>query len=166
MINYSVFKVKFGSCGVVCGDKGVLRLIMSSGDKNSVFPAIRKSFPYATKNTAKLKNITRSIKSYFDGSRKELDFPVDLGTATRFEKAVYRALRKIPYSRTITYGKLARNAGVSKAARAVGNALAKNPVALVVPCHRVVRGDGMGGFSARGGSALKRRLLDLESKNK
>jgi methylated-DNA-[protein]-cysteine S-methyltransferase len=83
---------------------------------------------------------------------------------TEFQKDVLKACRRIPPGRTLTYGQLAEKLGHPRAARAVGNALARNPVPLVVPCHRVVAGGGkFGGFSAEAGVPLKKRLLALEA---
>lgn len=80
-----------------------------------------------------------------------------------FHRKVYKALCKIPAGKTITYAELARRAGSPGAARAVGQAMAKNPFPIVIPCHRVVAGNGkLGGYSGRGGVAIKRALLALE----
>src|SRR5206468_215087 len=88
---------------------------------------------------------------------------LDLGAATSFERAVFDATRAIPPGRTRTYGEVARAIGRPGAARAVGAALGRNPVPVVVPCHRVVGARGaLVGFSAEGGVELKRRLLELE----
>lgn len=85
---------------------------------------------------------------------------LDLTGVPEFQRAVLEAVASIPPGQTLTYGQIARKIGKPKAARAVGAALAKNPFPLVIPCHRVVAADGIGGYS--GGSDLKRRLLDLE----
>jgi methylated-DNA-[protein]-cysteine S-methyltransferase len=86
-----------------------------------------------------------------------------LETVPPFHRKVYRALCNIPSGKTVTYAGLARLAGSPKAARAVGQAMAKNPWPIVIPCHRVVAGNGrLGGYSGRGGVATKRKLLQLE----
>jgi len=80
-----------------------------------------------------------------------------------FERAVLQALRRIPPGQVRTYGEIARTLGKPSAARAVGTACARNPLPLLIPCHRVVRSDGkLGGYSLRGGVALKRQLLEAE----
>ena len=87
--------------------------------------------------------------------------PLDLSDCTLFERRVYLALRKIPAGKTETYGELARRAGYPGSARAVGNAMKKNRLPLVIPCHRVIpAAGGIGGYSA--GKAWKRFLLDRE----
>ncbi len=80
-----------------------------------------------------------------------------------FHRKVYKALCKVPAGKTVTYAELAKRAGSKGAARAVGTAMAKNPWPIIIPCHRVVAGDGkLGGYSGRGGVATKRALLVLE----
>lgn len=91
------------------------------------------------------------------------DIPLDLGEATPFRRAVVEACRAVGLGQTSTYGLLAEAAGRPRAARAVGRVMATNPVPLVVPCHRILGSAGaLGGYSAPGGLALKRRLLDME----
>lgn len=110
------------------------------------------------------------IRRLIDGIRATLDGElVDLSGVTldyrgvpRFHRTVYEAARTIPAGTTHTYGEVAALAGAPRAARAVGHALARNPFPLVVPCHRVLAAGGIGGFSADGGVATKRRLLALE----
>ena len=87
--------------------------------------------------------------------------PVDLSRVPLFERTVLQALRRIPAGQVRTYGEIARSLGKPAAARAVGTACARNPLPLLIPCHRVVRSDGkLGGYSMRGGVALKRQLLE------
>ncbi len=108
-----------------------------------------------------LERAQECISAYFDGTSIHLDVPVDFLTGTPFQKEVWRALREIPYGETRSYGQIAARIGRPKAARAVGRACGKNPVALVVPCHRVIASDGsLGGFSS--GLAIKKALLERE----
>jgi O-6-methylguanine DNA methyltransferase len=100
------------------------------------------------------------LKEYFDGHPVDFDLPLDL-RGTEFQRAVWEALRRIPYGRVSTYGRIAEIVNRPKAVRAVGNAVAKNPIAIVIPCHRVVRSDGsIGGFYS--GVEMKRLLLSIE----
>jgi len=102
----------------------------------------------------------RQLLEYLQGQRREFDLPVAC-RGTAFQRRVWRALREIPYGETRSYADLARAVGAPRAARAVGAANAANPIAIVVPCHRVIRADGsLGGYG--GGQRLKRRLLELE----
>ena len=103
----------------------------------------------------------RELGEYFAGQRREFTVPVSL-RGTPFQERVWAALTGIPYGETISYGELARRVGQPTAARAVGSASGRNPVPIVIPCHRVVRSGGaLGGFSC--GLELKERLLALES---
>ena len=101
------------------------------------------------------------LSEYFAGERREFDVPLDL-VGTPFQLQVWAALRRIPYGSTTTYGELARVLGRPGSARAVGTAVGRNPVSIIVPCHRVVGADGsLTGFA--GGIDTKARLLGLES---
>ena len=101
---------------------------------------------------------------FLDRSFDHEAVPIDDSNWTAFQRSVYETLRKeVPWGSTITYGELSLRAVGYPAARAVGNAMARNPVPLIVPCHRVVPATGgLGGFSGEGGRTLKKRLLALE----
>lgn len=104
--------------------------------------------------------VIRQLDEYFAGKSKEFDLPF-FATGTPFQLMVWEELLKIPYGQSVSYGDLARSIGKSMAARAVGNALAANPIAIIIPCHRVIASDGsFGGFG--GGIPIKRYLLSLE----
>lgn len=105
----------------------------------------------------------RQVQEYFNHQRKVFDLPLDLGGVPEFRKKVLLETGRIPYGKTISYGELAAFIRQPKAARAVGGALARNPLALVIPCHRVVAGDGsLHGFSSPGGIKTKESLLKME----
>jgi methylated-DNA-[protein]-cysteine S-methyltransferase len=100
------------------------------------------------------------LKEYFNHQRKTFDFTMDI-VGTTFQQAVYQALRNVEYHHTLSYKELAQRAGYPKAARAVGQAMANNPLLIVVPCHRVLASNQkLGGFS--GGLDLKKELLAHE----
>ena len=112
------------------------------------------------RESALLDTVEEALKSYFTGSVRLFSFPLDL-QGTAFEKSVWQQLLAIPYGQTKTYSDLARLVDKPKAFRAVGRANGSNPLAIVVPCHRVVQtGGGMGGYG--GGIWRKEFLLDLE----
>lgn len=112
--------------------------------------------------TPLLRRASEQLREYFAGKRKEFDLPLSL-QGTPFQRADWAALQTIPYGETRSYAQIAAQMGNRKACRAVGGANGKNPVLIVVPCHRVVSaGGGLGGFSA--GLEVKRFLLRLEEK--
>jgi methylated-DNA-[protein]-cysteine S-methyltransferase len=91
---------------------------------------------------------------------------LDLENVPEFRRRVYEVARKIPPGATVTYGEIAERIGAPGAARDVGEAMGKNPVAIISPCHRVVAANGkLGGFSANGGIATKRKLLGIEGRH-
>ena len=103
------------------------------------------------------------LAEYFAGTRTAFDLPLDL-VGTPFQVKAWRALADIPYGETVSYGEQAERIGHPKAFRAVGSANGKNPVAIILPCHRVINSDGgLGGFGGGDGLPTKRRLLDLEA---
>ena len=104
--------------------------------------------------------VAEQLAEYFAGDRRDFDLPLEL-EGTEFQRRVWAQLRAIPYGETISYGELARRVGNPRASRAVGLANGRNPVAVIVPCHRVIAADGgLGGYG--GGSERKIHLLDLE----
>ena len=105
-------------------------------------------------------DVARQLDEYFAGERTSFDLPLRL-EGTAFQQAVWAQLQAIPYGETISYGELARRVGNPKASRAVGLANGRNPIAVIVPCHRVIAADGsLGGYG--GGSERKTILLALE----
>ncbi len=111
--------------------------------------------------TPLLRRACLCLERYFAGRVEEFDLPL-APAGTAYERRVWAALRAIPYGMTRTYGEIAAVAGGS--ARAVGRAAGRNPIPILIPCHRVLAVDGMGGFSAPGGVRTKRTLLALEAR--
>ena len=101
----------------------------------------------------------RQLTQYFAGERKAFDLPIRLD-GTEFQKKVWRALCDIPYGEVRTYGDIARAVGSPHACRAIGGANHKNPICIIVPCHRVVASNGIGGYGQ--GIEIKKYLLELE----
>lgn len=111
-------------------------------------------------------NLATSIIKYFNGKRVSFEKHLHYGISSDFLIAVFEELRKVGWGERVTYKELASKLGKPRAARAIGMAMAKNPIPLIVPCHRVVRSDGgLGGFTTPLGVELKRRMLELESPN-
>lgn len=134
--------------------------------KNDMLIGISKEPPskdILLKETPMHQDICNQLDAYFKGEKKAFDILIEPKT-TPFSKRVYEALKEIPYGHQMTYGELAKKIGQPKASRAVGGALNKNPIMIVLPCHRVIgKNHDLVGF--RGGLDLKKTLLDLEKKN-
>ena len=106
-----------------------------------------------------LKETASQLDEYFAGERTEFELPMELD-GTAFQREVWTELTRIPYGETISYGELARRVGRPNGPRAVGQANGRNPIPIIVPCHRVLASNGIGGYG--GGLKVKRALLTLE----
>ena len=114
-----------------------------------------------TRGPGPFASVQRQLSEYFEGRRDTFDVPLVMD-GSPFERSVWRALQEIPYGETVSYGEIARRVGQPSAARAVGLANGRNPIAVIVPCHRVIGADGtLTGYG--GGLERKRVLLELES---
>jgi len=110
-----------------------------------------------------ISNLKSQISDYLHGTRTTLNLPYDISSLTPFQQQVLLAALQIPRGQVYTYADIARKIGNPKAVRAVGQALGRNPVPIIIPCHRVIASDGkLGGYSGGGGLAAKRKLLVLE----
>jgi len=165
--NYHVFETAMGYCAIAWSDAGVVRFQLPVKSAEAADRLMRRradgAEPGAPPET--VAGVVAAAKRYFDG--EETDFAqvrLDLGDADVFSSQVYDALRRVGWGRTTTYGALAKEVGASReAARDVGQAMARNPAPLIIPCHRVLAAGGkIGGFSAPGGSKTKIRMLELE----
>lgn len=164
MLTLVLFNTGPGYIGILGSDKGLRRIILPQRTQKRVIDlaGIDNIFTCDNNSTC-LGDLPLRIGLYFEGNRVEFNDRLDLEGATEYQRRIWGLVRKIPYGSTISYSKLAEMAGNYKAARAAGNALARNPVPIVVPCHRVIANNNeIGGFG--GGLELKRYLLDLESK--
>jgi methylated-DNA-[protein]-cysteine S-methyltransferase len=112
-------------------------------------------------NDAALKKALKEVGEFLEGTRKKFTVPFKQSHATAFHEKIYAELMQVPYGRVVSYGELARLAGAPRAARAVGSAMKRNRIPLIVPCHRVVASHGIGGYGS--GLEWKKVLLGLES---
>lgn len=162
---YAVFSTAWGHFGLV-GTKGsLIRTKLPFTDRNRVVQDLLAGLGPAKFDASYFSGLQERIRAYYKGTCADSfsDVRVNLHTMGSFTSAVLRACRKIRPGRTVTYAHLARKAGRPKAVRAVGGALARNPLPLIIPCHRVIRSDGrLGGYSAPGGTRLKRKMLEFE----
>jgi methylated-DNA-[protein]-cysteine S-methyltransferase len=161
---YCVFETALGACGIAWSDRGLTQVRLPEPDAAGVERRLRKRSGASASDPAPVADVIAEIRRYFAGGRVEFtSVALDLSGADPFDRAVYDAARSIGWGRTTTYGELACQIDAPEAARDVGQALGRNPLPLIVPCHRIVaKGKGLGGFSAPGGVATKIRLLRLE----
>jgi methylated-DNA-[protein]-cysteine S-methyltransferase len=158
---YSFVETTFGTAVLEWTDEGIARVELPDGNP----PAPRAAASIAARPTGFAADAARKLQSYFAGEEVDFDsLPLDLSNVPGFARQVYAAARQLKRGELATYGELAERMGMPGSARAVGGALGRNPVPLIVPCHRVVAAGGrVGGFSAGGGITLKRRMLALEN---
>ncbi len=143
--------------------EGVVRVAFHGEGHDAVLRALAEQVsPRILRAPGRLDVAARQLEEYFAGRRRSFDVPVDLRLAVGFRRTVLAHLRSIPYGTTESYTMVAAGSGSPAAVRAVGTACARNPVPLFVPCHRVVRSDGVIG-QYRGGTEAKRLLLALEA---
>jgi methylated-DNA-[protein]-cysteine S-methyltransferase len=163
---YTLFETAIGCCGVVWGDAGVVGVWLPEQDEARTRARIRRRHPDAEEAAPpeRIAEATARMTALLDGARDDLaDVELDTDGHPEFFRRVWAAARTIPPGRTLTYGELASRIGEPGAARAVGEAMGRNPFPIIVPCHRVVAANGRtGGFSAPGGSRTKLRMLGIE----
>jgi methylated-DNA-[protein]-cysteine S-methyltransferase len=162
-IAYRTVDSPVGPLLLAATEQGLLRVAYAREDHDTVLQHLAdKVSPRILHAPARLDAAARELDEYFSGTRRTFDVPLDWRLAAGFRAAVLHHLPEIAYGQTASYATVAALAGSPKAVRAVGTACAKNPLPVVVPCHRVVRSDGAMG-SYLGGPEAKRLLLDLEA---
>lgn len=161
-IKYYDFNTTIGKMFLFFSSKGIVYLTVSD-DEDNIVKLVRDKFGQVKKVSSKEHDFHNQIIEYLDGKRKSFSLPLDL-RGTDFQMRVWNELLKIPYGETRTYKDIANIINVPKGYRAVGNALNKNPVLLLIPCHRVIGTSGkLVGFGE--GLELKAKLLEIEKNN-
>jgi methylated-DNA-[protein]-cysteine S-methyltransferase len=163
---FQLFETAIGCCGIAWGPRGVLGVQLPEGGVRETRARMRRRFPDAreAKPPPVVRRAVAGIVALLRGESPDLSRVVlDMAGVPAFHARVYQAARGIPPGATLSYGEVAERAGSPGAARAVGQALGRNPFAILVPCHRVLAAGGrVGGFSANGGTRTKLRLLAIE----
>lgn len=164
---YGEIPTPAGVVRYVVSDKGAMAITTPGQSASAIEEVLRRrghKLEDCLQDTEGMHGVGRELQEYLCGQRKEFTFPLDY-LGTEFQQKVWQALRDIPYGETCSYGDIARAVGNPKSARAVGQANHRNPLPLVIPCHRVCGHDGgLGGFS--GGLSCKSFLLELERRSK
>jgi methylated-DNA-[protein]-cysteine S-methyltransferase len=164
---YLIFETAGGFCGIAWNNVGIKRFQLPARIAEATERNLLRRMPGAKPGAPmpEVIEVVAAVKRYFEGEETDFSgFTLDLGEQDPFFERVYAAARQVRWGRTTTYGALAKELGAgSEAARDVGQAMARNPVALIIPCHRVLAAGGkVGGFSAPGGAEAKIRMLELE----
>jgi methylated-DNA-[protein]-cysteine S-methyltransferase len=163
---FTLFKTAIGACGVAWSGKGIVALHLPEANDQRARARLRRRWPQAEEQAPPptVQRAIDGIVALLSGELRDLSSIVlDMERVPAFERRVYEIARTIGPGKTLTYGDIARRLGDPAAARDVGEALGRNPFAIIVPCHRVVAAGGRtSGFSANGGVATKLRLLEIE----
>jgi methylated-DNA-[protein]-cysteine S-methyltransferase len=168
--DYFIFETAGGYCGIAWNDAGITRFQLPTKSAKATERMLlrRTAGAKPSEPTPEIAEAVATVRAYFEGEETDFSrFRLDLGEQEPFFERVYAAARRIAWGHTTTYGALANELGAGpEAARDIGQAMAKNPVALMIPCHRILAAGGkIGGFSAPGGASAKIRMLALEGVN-
>ena len=169
--SHTLFDTRFGPAAIAATDRGVVRLALPAHDPDELIEAIAVNSGLVPSDGGSstsddgIDDMVGAVGNFLNGKSTGIDLAIDWRLASGFTRRILRATMEIPYGETRSYGEIAIGAGCARAHRAAGTALSKNPVALVIPCHRVIRSDGHPGAYGRGseGRKLKRVLLAMEA---
>jgi methylated-DNA-[protein]-cysteine S-methyltransferase len=164
---YHIFETVAGFCGIAWNDKGITHFQLPGHSAAATQRRLlrRVMGVEVAAPTPIILQAIEAVRHYFEGEETDFSqFPLDLDGEDPFFQRIYAAARRVGWGHTTTYGTLAKELGAEpQAARDVGQAMAKNPMPLIIPCHRVLGAGGkLSGFSAPGGAATKSRMLELE----
>ncbi len=161
----TLFSSQIGWVAMVGSGNAVTDLTIGHRTKKAALEDVESRIPDLPTPGRWNTSLVDRIQAYASGMADDFsDVRLDPGHLTEFQSRVVKACRGIPYGATATYAELAARAGSPNAARAVGNCMARNPIPVLIPCHRVVGSNGgLGGYSAAGGTNLKQRLLEMEA---
>ncbi|MFC1968865.1 methylated-DNA--[protein]-cysteine S-methyltransferase [Chloroflexota bacterium] len=161
-MEYAILDTGVGWIGILGSVRGLLRITLPQPSLQETQRNLGGSSIRADWSPDLSQNLVERLKDYFSGHKIAFPDRVDLAEATPFQRRVWEKTRLIPYGETRSYSWIAEQIGQPAAVRAVGQALGRNPLPIIVPCHRVITTDGkLGGYS--GGLDMKRYLLRLES---
>jgi len=161
-IGVTTCQTKVGWVGLAISPKGILALEYPRATREEALANLKERWPEVSLVQGAPEEIGEQLQRYYAGEPVAFRTKLDLKGYTPFQRRVWQATLQIPYGQTRPYSWVAQEAGSPRAYRAVGTALAKNPIPIIIPCHRVLRKDGtLGGYG--GGLDMKRRLLEMEA---
>ena len=161
-VGYARIDSPLGPLWIAVGPRGVVVIHYGAEPSETELRRVVRTYgPGVVPDARRTAPLARELDEYFRGRRRAFDLEVDLSALTPFQRSVLGATAKVGYGELLTYRTIAKRTGNERASRATGGALGRNPIAIVVPCHRIVASDGsLGGYS--GGLEAKRALLALE----
>ena len=163
--SYTLFETSIGLCGLAWNERGIIGFQLPEDDASRMHGRIARRFPGIVEAPPPpgIQGVIADVAALLQGEARDLcAVALDMEAVPDFDRRVYEIARSIPPGRVLTYGEIATRLGIDNA-RAIGQALGRNPFAIIVPCHRVVAAGGkLGGFSAHGGATTKQRLLAIE----
>ncbi len=160
-LEYIIFDTDMGWVGILGSARGLLGATLPQRSAQEVRQLLGDSISCAIRSPRLFGDLMERLRIYFSGCKAAFPDELDLSRATAFQREVWGVVRLIPYGKTKSYSWVAKQVGKPSVVRAVGQALARNPLPVIVPCHRVVTNSGkLGGYS--GGVEMKRKLLQLE----
>lgn len=164
VVFYDVLRAsRVGDVYIALSAAGVAAIDFGCREEDFLGRISRAGMTSVQRSSAVLAEPIQQVAEYLEGARRQFELPLDLAGLTSFQRLVLETVAQVPPGQVVSYGELARRIGKPRGARAVGQALGRNPVPIVIPCHRVLAGDGsMGGYSGGGGVQTKRSLLLLE----
>ncbi len=161
LVEYAFFESSIGIICVASRNKKIISLDIHSKNLHEAKKRITALYPGGKESEQSFKTIRFLLDRYLKGERVDFDVDIDISGETSFTQKVLKELMKIPYGQTRSYGWIGKRLGYEMGARAVGQAVKRNPVLIIIPCHRVIaEGGKLGGFSS--GIEIKKRLLGLE----
>ena len=159
---YTLIETGVGWMGILGSEAGLRQIVLPKASFEAAFSALDEHMREAVYDTSLFGDLPRRLIGYFNGEAVSFPDRLNLAGATPFQRAVWQLVRSIPYGQTESYGWVAQQIEKPRGARAIGQALARNPLPIVVPCHRITGAKGkLGGFSY--GLEMKQRLLQMEA---
>lgn len=161
IVEYAIFESSIGIISLVSKNRKIIALSIHPGNPYEEKKRLAALYPDGNESEQSFKTIKLLLDRYLKGERVEFDVDVDISGESPFTRKVLREVRKIPYGEVRSYGWIGKKLGYKMAARAIGQAVKRNPIPIIIPCHRVIaEGGRLGGFSS--GIEIKKRLLGLE----
>ena len=164
ILKYSSLSTEIGEIFIASTYKGICDITIGKNENDFVENIKNKYRFEILRDDKHLKNEIKELKEYFNNKLKKFESKLDIREGTKFQRKVWKYLEKIPYGETCSYKQIAKQVGNNKGYRAVGNANGKNPIPIIIPCHRVITTNGkLGGYGS--GIWRKEILLRLEGVN-